>query len=201
MAPSSLFYEQVALCLGRVFAAYGDDQVVQARVRQDILPLLSPSRGALDNGTGAAALLCVFMVNVSVGVWAVQSGGPESEKDLTLRHLSELALRGSAISQSMVVSILAHMVNDEGGRAVVAQEQTMNVLRLLMNCDTPSVRAGAAVAISKSKAIETKFGFKADTEEGTQLLRAVSRMLSEKLPTKQRKDELAMRVQGIEVSF
>ena len=56
----------------------------------------------------------------------------------------------------------------------------------ILACDTPSVRAGAAVAISKAKAVETKFGFKADSEEGKSLLVAVSKMLSENLPKKQR---------------
>jgi len=196
----------VALCMGRIFAAYGDDEVVKTRVKTDILPLLHPSQGALINANGAAALLCVFMVNVSVGVWAVQSSGSSSGEskgnnngsDVVLNQLGQLAVRGSALSQTMVVSIFAHMVNDESGRAVVAQEPTMNVLHLLMNCDTPAVRAGAAVAISKAKAIETKFGFKADTEEGAYLLESVSKMLSERLPEKQRTEELAMRVQGIE---
>lgn len=198
----------VALCMGRVFSAYGDDEVVKARVKSDILPLLHPSKGALINANGAAALLCVFMVNVSVGVWAVQSSDSSSSSsskenknsgsDVILNQLGQLALRGSALSQTMVVSIFAHMVNDESGRAVVNQEQTMNVLHLLMSCDTPSVRAGAAVAISKAKAIETKFGFKADTDEGAYLLESVSKMLSERLPEKQRIEELQMRVQGIE---
>jgi len=194
----------VALCLGRVFSAYDDDNVVKERVRRDILPLLKPSEGALRNANGAAALLCVFMVNVSVGVWAVQSGKISSGEEKhagsgeTLQHLSQLALRGSALSQTMVVKILSHMVNDETGRATVAQDETMAILRLLMSCDTPSVRAGAAVAISKAKAVETKFGFKADSDEGKHLLLAVSKMLSEKLPKKQRQEELAMRIQGIE---
>ena len=53
----------VALCLGRVFSMYGDDNVVKERVRLQILPLLHMSKGALINANGCAALLCVFMVS------------------------------------------------------------------------------------------------------------------------------------------
>jgi len=49
-----------------------------------------------------------------------------------LNHLNHLAIRGSAICQTMVVKILAHMINDENGRVTVAQEETMTILRLLM---------------------------------------------------------------------
>eukprot|EP00946_MAST-07B_sp_MAST-7B-sp1_P005167 g5167.t1 len=190
----------VALGLGRVFSAYEDDDAVKSRVKIDILPLLAPARGALEQANGAAALLSVFMVNVSVGVWAVQLDASSSSQGsgATLSNLCRLAVQGAAIVQAMVVSIFSHMVNDEGGRAVVAQESVMTVLQLLMSCDTPAVRAGAAVAVAKAKAIESKYGFKADTPEGQRLLDSVTAMLSEKLPDKQREEELAMRVQGIE---
>jgi hypothetical protein len=190
----------VALGLGRIFSAYDDDAAVQARVKEDILPLLAPARGALEQANGAAALLSVFMVNVSVGVWAVQLDAADASAGTgaTLSNLCKLAVQGAAIVQAMVVSIFSHMVNDEAGRAVVAQEAVMAVLQLLMTCDTPAVRAGAAVAVAKAKAIESKYGFKADTPEGQRLLDSVTAMLSEKLPEKQRDEELAMRVQGIE---
>ena len=47
----------------------------------------------------------------------------------------------------------------------MAQESVMTVLQLLMSCDTPA-GAGAVVAVAKAKAIESKYGFKADTPEG-----------------------------------
>ena len=189
----------VALGLGRVFSAYDDDETVQSRIKEDILPLLSVSRGALEQANGAAALLSVFMVNVSVGVWAVQlDASAACGSGATLGNLCRLAVQGAAIVQAMVVSIFSHMVNDEAGRAVVAQESVMAVLQLLMSCDTPAVRAGAAVAVAKAKAIESKYGFKADTPEGERLLDSVATMLSEKLPEKQRDEEISMRVKGIE---